>query len=84
MSRNGGKKYHGVQDGCPQLSYNLRFYRPDPRGREITKYEDFGPFLAEDGLWHLDKSWARAENGKIQFPGARGPNIEEEKLPRYP
>ena len=38
-------------DGCPQLSYNVRFDRPDPHGRKNTKYfisfelfEYFGPF----------------------------------------
>ena len=33
--------------------------------------------LAQDGLWHLQKFRARAENGKkTQFPGARGPRLE--------
>ena len=32
----------------------------------------------------LEKFWARVKNGKTPFPGARGPKIEEKKLPRYP
>ena len=39
--------------------------------------------VAHFGLWHLEKSRARAENRKPQFPGARGPKIKEKKLPRY-
>ena len=33
--------------------------------------------LGHFGLWHLKKSQARAENGKPQFPGARGPESEK-------
>ena len=32
--------------------------------------------MAEDGRWHLEKSWDRAGNGKSQFPSARGPKIK--------
>ena len=71
-----------LQDGCPHFFYVLCFGRPDPHGREIAKYGYFRPFLAQDGRWRLEKS--QAENGKTQFPGARGPEIEEKKLPPYP
>ena len=40
----GQKNYHAIRDGCPQLSYSLRFERSDPHGRENAKYKDFGPF----------------------------------------
>ena len=33
----------------------------------------FWAILALDDRWHLEKSRARAENGKSQFPGAEGP-----------
>ena len=82
-SRNRKKCYHAVRDGFSQLFYTLRFHRLDPHGREITKYGGFSAILAQDGLWHLKKSRARAETGKTQFPGARGPETEK-KLPRYP
>ena len=36
----------------------------------------FSAILAQDGCWHLEKSRAWAENGKSQFPGARGPKTE--------
>ena len=36
--------------------------------------------MDQDGLWHLEESRARAENGKTRFPGARGPEIEEKKV----
>ena len=32
------KRHHAVRDGCPQLSYNLYFDRPDPHGRGNAKY----------------------------------------------
>ena len=42
---------------------------PRVGNREIRGFQ---AILAQDGLWHLEKSRARAENGKMQFPGARG------------
>ena len=44
-----------------------------PRGGKSQKTGFLGPLR----LWHLEKSRARAENGKTQFPGARGPKIEK-------
>ena len=44
-----------------------------PRGGKLRNTGGSGPF----GLWHLEKSRAQAENGKTQFPGARGPKIEK-------
>ena len=38
------KRYNGIWDGCPQLSYILRFGRPGHKGRKITKYGGFRPF----------------------------------------
>ena len=37
----------------------------------------FQAILAQDGLWHLKKSRARAESGKPRFPGARGPKSKK-------
>ena len=69
------KRYHAVRDGCPQPFYVLRFARPDSHGREIAQYGHFRPFWPRTafGTW---RNRARAENGKTQFPGARGPEIE--------
>ena len=44
-----------------------------PRGRKSQNTDFVGPF----GLWHLQKSRTQAENGKAQFPGARGPETEK-------
>ena len=41
-------------------------------GAGNRKIRGFQAILAQDGFWHLKKSRARAENGKMQFPGARG------------
>ena len=38
---------------------------------ENAKYKDFGPFWPS-----LEKSRVRAENGKTQLAGARGPKID--------
>ena len=46
------------------VRYFLQFAFCPTGNREILVFS--GPF----GLWHLEKSWARAENGKMQFPGA--------------
>ena len=40
---------------------------------EMDAQSHFGHF----GLWHLEKSRARAENGNTQFAGARGPEIDK-------
>ena len=74
-SRNRGGKffYHAIRDGCPQL---FTFYvLPDrtPRGGKSRKTGILGHF----GLWHSEKSRARTENRKTQFPGARGPESEK-------
>ena len=45
-----------------QLFYILRFGRPDPQGREITKYGFSGPFWPRAAPWHLEKF--RAKNRK--------------------
>ena len=74
------KSYYAIRDGCLQLFYILRFGRLDPQGRKITKYRYFQAILAYDGPGHLKKSQARAENGKPQFTGARGPEMEEKKV----
>ena len=60
------------------------FWPTGPSGAGNQEKRVFQAILAQDGLWHLEKSRARAENGKTQFPGARGPEIEKKKLPRYP
>ena len=51
----------------------LRFARPDTQGQEIAKYCFLGPL----GPWHSEKSRARADNRKTQFPCARGSEIEK-------
>ena len=45
-----------------------------------TRNTRFWAVLAYDGRWRLEKSRARAENRKSQFPSARGPEIEEKKV----
>ena len=42
-----------------------------PRGGKAQHKGILGHFV----LWHSEKSRARAENGKTQCPGARGPEI---------
>ena len=49
-ARNAEKRYHAVRGGCPRLSYILCFGWPDPRGKEIAKYEDFRPFWLRAAL----------------------------------
>ena len=48
----------------------LRFRRPDPQGREIAECWFFRPFWPRAAPWRSEK--IRAENRKMQFPGARG------------
>ena len=45
-----------------------------PRGGKSRNTGILGHF----GLWHWQKSRARTENGETQFPGARGPEIENQ------
>ena len=52
----------------------LVFYvLPDrtPRGRKLPNTGILG-YFCPGRLWHLQKSRARAENGKMKFPSARG------------
>ena len=63
-SRNRKKDYHAIWDGFPQLSYRLRFDRPDPHGQENAKCEDFRPF------------WLRIAAGTQRNPG-RGLKMEK-------
>ena len=46
-----------IQDGFPQIFYNLRCGRPDPHGREIAKYGGLRPF------------WPRTALGTYRNPG---------------
>ena len=54
--------------------------RKTPNQTPNREIRVFQAILTRDGLWHLEKSWARTENRKTQFPGARGPEIEEKKV----
>ena len=56
------------------------FWPSGPPGAGNREIRVFRAILAQDGLWHLEKSRVRAENGKTQFPGARGPETEEKKV----
>ena len=42
--RGGGGGYHGIRDGCPQLSYILRFGRPDPTDGKLRNTGISGHF----------------------------------------
>ena len=81
--KTGGKSYHAVRDGCPQLSFGLRFDGPDPEGRENAKYEDFRPFWPRTAVGTLRNPRIGPKNRKSQFPGAGGTEIKK-ILPRYP
>ena len=60
-----------IRDGCPQLFYVLRLARPDPRGGKSQNTGILGPFDLGRPL-NSEKSRGLAQNGKMQFPGARG------------
>ena len=47
----------------------INFKNPQKPGRQMAKYGGLG----WDVPWHLEKSQAPEEDGKAQFPGARGP-----------
>ena len=70
--------------GCPQFFSHLTFWRT---GSPQVKYAGFRPFLPRTALreipWHLEKSWARVENGKTQFPGGHvwGKSRPPQKFP---
>ena len=60
--------------------YILCFDGPDPYELVNAKYKDLGPFWPR-----RKKSCDRAENGKSEFPGARGPEMKKKKsCHRYP
>ena len=69
VPKKGEKCYHAIRDGCQQLFYISGSARP---GAENCEIRGFYAILAEDRLWHLEKSRGWAENGKMQFAGARG------------
>ena len=59
---------HAIRGGCPQLSYILRFGRPDTQGWENPKYRDFTPF------------WPRTALSTERNPGC-GPKTEKHNFP---
>ena len=63
------KSYHAVRDGFPQLSREQIFFWSDPHVVGSGHLLGFWPVL---GRGHLEKSRARAENRKTQFPGTSG------------
>ena len=49
----------------PNFFYVSLVGQPDrPQGAGNREIRGFQAIMAQDGLWHLEKSWARAENGK--------------------
>ena len=63
---------------------HFMFWPTGPPWAGNRKIRGFWAILAYDGPWHLKKFWARAENGKTQFPGARSPGIEKKVTTLYP
>ena len=53
------------------------FWPTGPPRAGKREIRGFWAILAQAGRWHLEKSWAWAENGKLQFPGARGPEMKK-------
>ena len=62
------KCYHAIRDGFPQFLREHLFSRSDPH---VVGNGDFLGFRPVLGRGYLEKFRARAENRKMQFPGAR-------------
>ena len=58
------KKVTTLSGTCPQLSYSLRFDRPDPHRQENAKYEDVGSFWPRTavGTWRNPRPGPKTEN----------------------
>ena len=79
----GGKSYHAIRDGCPQLFYIFRFGRPDPMG---GKSQNMG-FLGHFGLgrpWTLREMPGPGQNRKNTNSWCKGSQNGKKMLPRYP
>ena len=59
-------------NGCLQLSYILRFGRPEPNGRESAKNGGFRPLWPRTALGTYRNPGRGPKTEKTQFPGARG------------
>ena len=67
------KSYHGIRDGCPQLSLTVYVLaHRTPTGGKSRNGGISGHFGPGPRLAIREKSWGWAETGKMQFPGARG------------
>ena len=66
-----------MQDGFPQLYRKQLSFRSDP---QVVAKGDLLSFWLVLGRGHSEKFRTRVKNEKTQFPGARGPKIEEKNV----